>query len=69
VLHQRGEDADWRDLTTAGHQPLIFPAEQTLIPEKIVNHDFRNLSTFLNDFEHRQFSGKILIRVKPVEEI
>ena len=69
MLHQHGDDADWSDLTMAGHQLLIFLAEQRLIPEEIVIHDSRNLSTFLNDFEHRQFSGKILIRVKPVEEI
>ena len=68
ALHQYGDDADWRDLTTAGHRVLACLAEQTLVPEESVIRDFRDLPTFLNDLEHRQFSGKALIRVTSVKE-
>lgn len=68
ALHQYGDDADWRDLATAGHRVLACLAEQTLVPEESVIRDFRDLPTFLNDLEHRQFSGKALIRVTSVKE-
>ena len=68
ALHQYGDDADWRDLTTAGQRILTCLAEQTLRPEGCVLRAFRDLPTFLTDLQHRQFSGKALVRVTPVEE-
>ncbi|MFE8873662.1 MULTISPECIES: alcohol dehydrogenase catalytic domain-containing protein [Acetobacter] len=68
ALHDYGDDDDWHDLTTAGHRILACLAEQTLFPEETVIRDFADLPTFLNDLEHRQFSGKALIRVTSVEE-
>ncbi|NVN03031.1 MULTISPECIES: alcohol dehydrogenase catalytic domain-containing protein [Asaia] len=67
-LHDYGDDADWHDLTTTGHRLMACLAEQALVPENMIIREFSDLPTLLNDLEHRQFSGKALIRVSSVEE-
>lgn len=69
ALHQFGDDDAWHILTMAGRRLMTCLAEQSVVPEKTVIRDFMNLPAFLNDLEHRQFSGKALVRVLPVEEV
>ncbi|UYH50838.1 zinc-binding dehydrogenase [Candidatus Kirkpatrickella diaphorinae] len=62
-LHMYGDDADWHDLTKAGERLLACLAEQSLHPEEMVTRSFDALPAFLNDLEHRQFTGKALVNM------
>lgn len=63
ALHQYGSARQWRALTDAGNQMLRMLAAGTLQAEPIVVDDFSTLPFQLERLQHRNFTGKLVIRV------
>jgi NADPH:quinone reductase len=63
ALHVYGDDDAWAQLRTAGEAMLGAIAEGGLKPEVRVVHTFEDLAQRLDALRHRNFSGKLVIRL------
>lgn len=63
ALHQYGSAEQWRALTDAGNRLLQMLAAGTLQAEPVIADQFLNLPIQLERLQHRNFTGKLVIRV------
>lgn len=63
ALHQYGSSEQWRSLTDAGNHLLQMLAAGTLQAEPVITDHFLTLPIQLERLQHRNFTGKLVIRV------
>lgn len=63
ALHAWGDDTDWRRLTADGERLLAQLEEGSLQKETIITYDYHRLAEALHRLQHRDFTGKLVVRV------
>ncbi len=62
ALHAWGDDEDWRRLTEDGEQLLAQLEDGRMQKEQILTYEFDELAKALHRLQHRDFTGKLVVR-------
>lgn len=62
ALHAWGDDEDWRRLTGDGEQLLAQLEDGRMQKEQILTYEFDELAKALHRLQHRDFTGKLVVR-------
>ncbi|EMB4323810.1 zinc-binding dehydrogenase [Pluralibacter gergoviae] len=62
ALHAWGDDEDWRRLTQDGEQLLAQLEDGRMKKEQILIYEFDELAKALRRLQHRDFTGKLVVR-------
>ena len=65
ALHAWGDDRDWRQLTADGERLLAQLEDGSMQKEQILTCEYADLAQALHRLQHRDFTGKLVVRVAP----